>query len=76
MINLSFFTLKKFIKKKYPYLFLAFPLNETQKAVLGESLLTFYLVQHDCIQNHHMLGCIGSKTSLSCGLLIMKHNQT
>lgn len=54
---------------------LAFSLTETQKALLGESLLTFFLLHQDRTQNHHMLGCIASKTSLSCVLLIMRTQQ-
>jgi len=34
------------------------------------------LLRHDCTQNHHMLGCIVPKTSLSCVLLVIETQQT
>jgi hypothetical protein len=60
------FTLKKFIQKKYPYFLLAFQINETQEALLGESLLTYKLLQRYRVQNHYMLGCIAWLITLSC----------
>jgi hypothetical protein len=70
--NSRFFTFKKDYEKIYPYLLLAFLINETQKALLGESLLTFKLRQRYRAQNHHMLGCIVTETALSCVLSVIK----
>jgi hypothetical protein len=53
-----FFILKKMQEKNSPYFLLAFLMNETKKAFLSESLLTFKLRQRYRTQNHHMLGCI------------------